>query len=146
MYAGRDHFNAFEFFARRPGHHVDAEFHAGRNVEEKRRRSVREQFHGPLLVHGRRLRAQRARHLSRNFLRRLSTAGHQRFSTSLPDYKYSKSKFLRLPRTVAFRKHRTRIENNDVPPPLITRYHSNKRIAGNDDFRQKLRTTLRITF
>lgn len=66
MYTGRYHFNAFEFFARRPGHHVDAEFHAGRNVEEKRRRAVREQFHGPLLVHGRRLRAQRARRLPRD--------------------------------------------------------------------------------
>lgn len=73
MNARRYHFDAFEFFARRPRHHVDAEFHAGRNVQEKRGCAVREQLHGPLLVHRRRLRAERVHY----FIRRLSTARHR---------------------------------------------------------------------
>lgn len=52
VYARRYHFNSFELVASRPGHHVDTELHARRHVEEKRRRAVQVQFHGPLLVHG----------------------------------------------------------------------------------------------
>jgi len=56
MYAGRYHFDSLEPVAGRPAHHVDAEFHAGRHVEKKRRGAVHVQSHRAVLVHGRRSR------------------------------------------------------------------------------------------
>lgn len=53
MYTGRYHFNSFEFVASRPGHHVDAEFHAGRHVQKERGSTVHVQFHCTVLIHDR---------------------------------------------------------------------------------------------
>lgn len=51
VHTRRYHFDSFELVAGRPGHHVDAEFHAGRDVEKKRRSAVHVQLHRPFLVH-----------------------------------------------------------------------------------------------
>lgn len=53
MYTWRYHFDPFESVASRPGHHIDAEFHARRDIQEKRRRAIYVQFHGLILIHGR---------------------------------------------------------------------------------------------
>lgn len=51
MYTGWYHFNSLEFVASSPGHHINAEFHAGWHFKEKRCRTVQVQFHSSILIH-----------------------------------------------------------------------------------------------